>query len=838
MTKNIMLISYNWLKKYVSLPSVPAKEVAEKLKATTVEVEGLQDQGELLQNIVVGKVVSTEKHPNADKLKLCKVDVGGEELQIVCGGSNVVENMLVAVAKVGSKVQWHGEGELIELKPTKIRGEESFGMICASTEIGLGELFPIKDEKEILDLTVILSKTKDPLKSDKRDSSALPQNDRVAGLPLAEFLGLNDVVFEIDNKSLSHRGDLWGHYGMAREVAVLYNRDLQKYETKKISQGKDFKLNVEVIDLKLCPRYMAVAMSGIKVDPSPVWLQEKLMTLGHHPINNIVDITNYVMLDLGQPLHAFDADKISEKIVVRSAKTGEKIVALDKNEYSLNENDLVIADNKKPLAIAGVVGGQDSAIGDNTSKIIFESGNFNAISVRQTSTRLSLRTDSSMRFEKSLDPNICEVALQKAVELVLECCPEAKVVSKVIDEKNFSLSVGPIEMPANIFEKKLGVAIPQKDILNILEHLGFEVKVKKDILLVKIPTWRAAKDVSIAEDIVEEVARFYGFNNIVSSLPVFPIQPPPKNILRDLERNIAQTLVKELGYSEVYNYSFVSESQVLKMGDSLKKYLELDNPLSKERPYLRRNLLPNLFENIKNNIENYPEVKNFEIGKVFSIEQSGVRVDTNGDSLLPRQDTWVAAMCVAKKNEVPYWQARRTLENIFSDLKVKFEILPADKVLPWEHPTRLGLVSVFGKTVGVICEINPLISQNLGVEQRVGVLQLNLSEICELLKKNKSESDYEPASQYPEVIRDLAFLVKKTISHEQILQTIKKSSELLKQVELFDVYEGNNIGEGYKSMAYRLIFFDDNRTLTAIEVDLLIQKVKMVIEKEFGAEIR
>ncbi|MFA6423844.1 MAG: phenylalanine--tRNA ligase subunit beta [Candidatus Magasanikbacteria bacterium] len=813
-----MLISYNWLKNYVNLPaSISAREVADKLMASTVEVEGLQDQGELLQNIVVGKVVSAEKHPNADKLKLCKVDIGNEELQIVCGGSNVGEGMLVAVGKIGAKVQWHGEGELVELKPTKIRGEESFGMICASTEIGLGELFPIKDEKEILDLT--------------------DKNFQV-GMPLAQALGLNDVVIEIDNKSLSHRGDLWGHYGMAREVAVLYNRDLNKYETKKINAGKDFKLKVEVKDAKLCPRYMAVAVGGIKVGPSPIWLQEKLMALGHHPINNIVDITNYVMLDLGQPLHAFDAIKVEEKIIVRNALKGETLVALDKNEYKLNESDLVIADNKKALAIAGVMGGMESAISDSTTTIIFESANFDAVSVRKTSTHLNLRSDSSMRFEKSLDPNTCEVALQKAVELVLQCCPDAKVVSKVMDEKKFSLAVGPIEMPANIFEKKLGVQIPQKDILNILNKLGFEVKAKKEKLLVTIPTWRATKDISIAEDVVEEVARFFGFDNIPSVLPWMPINPPQKNALRNLERIVSETFVKELGYNEVYNYSFVSEDQIVKMQDDLSKYIELENPLSKERPYLRRNLLPNLLENVKNNIENYPEVKIFEIGKVFSIHENGVRADLNGDGLLPRQDTWLATAFVCKKDNAPYWQVRRALETVFGVLNEQFEIVVADVVKSWEHPTRLALVSVFGKTVGVICEINPTVSESLGVEQRVGVLQLNLSELSALLENKNFVSNYQPASIYPEVVRDLAFLVKKEVEHKEILVSLLKSATLLVKAELFDIYEGNNIGEGYKSMAYRLTYADPKRTLTTAEVDSSLEKAQKELKKEFGAEIR
>jgi len=812
-----MLISYNLLKKYVSLPAVDAKEVAEKLKATTVEVEGLQDQGELLNNIVVGKVTSAVKHPNADKLKLCKVDVGNEEIQIVCGGSNVRESMLVALAKVGAKVQWHGEGELIELKPTKIRGEESFGMICAATEIGLGEIFPLKDEKEILDL------------SDK--------NYKV-GLPLAQAIGLNDIVFEIDNKSLSHRPDLWGHYGMARELSVLYNRDLKEYETKKIVPGKVKKLAVKVTDDKLCPRYMAVAMSGIKVAPSPVWMQEKLMSLGHHPINNIVDITNYIMLELGQPMHAFDSDKVRDEIVVRLAKKDEKIIALDKNEYILEQNDLVIADSEKSLAIAGVMGGQESAINDNTTTIIFESANFNAASVRKTSSRLNLRSDSSMRFEKSLDPNQCELALQKAVELVLECCPEARVDSKVVDEKNFSLPVGPIELSFDIFQKKLGVEIPLKEILNILTRLGFEVKAKKDILSIKIPTWRATKDVAIAEDVVEEVARFYGFNNIISTLPSLPIYPPRKNHLRSLERELANILVRELGYAEVYNYSFVSEAQVKKLGDDLSRYLELDNPLSKERPYLRCNLLPNLLENVRNNIENYSEVKIFEIGKVFSTKESGLRVDDNGDSLLPKQDTLLTAVYVNKKDETPFWQVRRVLESVFRNLSLDFSVVPADIVMPWEHPTRLGFVENGGEKLGVLCEVNPLVAQNLGIEQRVGLLQLNLSVLVNWLEKHELKSTYQPLSIFPEVKRDLAFLVKRDITHEQILKVLQRSSDLLKTVELFDVYQGDKIADNSKSMAYRLTYADSTRTLTTIEVDTAVEKAKKTLEEKFGAKVR
>ncbi|MCX6780245.1 MAG: phenylalanine--tRNA ligase subunit beta [Candidatus Magasanikbacteria bacterium] len=816
-----MLISYNWLKKFVNLSSsITVEEVAARLKATTVEVEGIKKQGELLNNVVVGKVVSAIKHPNADKLKLCRVDVGPEELQIVCGGSNVVEGMLAAIGKVGAKVQWHGEGELIELSPTKIRGEESFGMICASDEIGLREMFPAKEEKEILDL------------------SSLADKKNIVGLPLAEVLGLNDTILEIDNKSLSNRPDLWGHYGIAREVAVLFNRDLKKYEVVKIKPGKDFKLKVEIEDTKLCPRYMAVAVSGIKVGPSPQWLQEKLLAVGSNPINNIVDITNYIMLELGQPLHAFDASKVGHDIGVRLAKEGEKFVALDEAEYTLSVTDLMIVAGNKSLGIAGVKGGLESGTYADTTTVIFESANFNAASVRKTATRLGLRTDSAIRYEKSLDPNLCEIALQKAVELALEICPGAKVVSKVVDEKKFHLSVGPLELSNDIFVKKLGVDIEQKDILNILSRLGFEVKTKKNSLLVTIPTWRATKDISIAEDVVEEVARFFGYENIPSALPNFPINPPEKNVLRDLERDVSEILVKTLGYNEVYNYSFVSDAQVNKMGDDLVQYLELDNPLSKERPFLRRNLLPNLLENIKNNIENYSEVKIFEIGKVFSTKQNGLRLDSNGDDLLPKQDTWVATMYAGKKEVTPFWQARRALENIFVALKTDFQIVAADMVKPWEHPTRLALVMVGGEMVGVVCEINPIVAQSLGVEQRVGVLQLNLSLLVEILSRQEKQTSYRAASVYPEVMRDLAFLVKKEFTHGQILKALEKTNALLKNVELFDVYEGSKISEGYKSMAYRLTFGHHDRTLTADEIENAMKKAQEELKKEFNAEVR
>ncbi len=816
-----MLISYNWLKQYLNLPdSITAEEVGNKLKASTVEVEDIKSLGSNLENIVVGKVVSAEKHPGADKLKLCKVDVGNEQLQIVCGGSNVAEGMLVALAKVGAKVQWHGEGGLVELAPIAIRGVESFGMICASTEIGLGEMFPLKSEKEILDLT---------------------SYNLTPGESLAKALDLTDAILEIDNKSLSNRPDLWGHYGIAREVAVLFNKDLAEYKAVEIKEGKDIKVKVNIANKELCPRYMAVAMSGVKVGPSPDWLKKKLMSVGVNSINNIVDITNYVMLDVGQPLHAFDAnlvsgDKKTKEINVRLAVSGEKIKALDGNEYELSDMDLVIADPEKALAIAGVIGGEYSAISSETTTIIFEAANFSATSIRKTSTRLGVRTDSAQRFEKSLDPNLCELAIKKAVELVGQLCSEAVVASKVIDESDFVLPVGPIEVEKGLFEKKIGINVPEKEIIKILEKLGFELKDKKTAWAIKIPTWRATKDVSLAEDLVEEVLRVYGYDKVVGTLPSFSIVPPAINALRKLEHQVADTLVREFSFTEVYNYAFVSAEQIKNLSDDLDMYIELDNPLAKDRPFLRRRLLLNLLTNVANNINQNQEVKIFEIGKIFKTDKPGARVEANSDELLPGQNVWFTALYVNKKDQNPYWEARRVMEALGVELGLDWAADFDAKVLQCEHPTRTAVVKTGELIVGAVGEILPSVAEKFGINYRVGFLRLNLSEIQE--GGNFKEVGYQPSSVYPEIERDVAFLVDKKVRHEEVIGVLNMLDVLVKKVELFDVYMGEKIAGDKKSVAYRIVYADSTRTLTGEEVDKVHQKVITTLQKKFGAEIR
>ena len=817
-----MKVSFNWLKQYIEFPqNTTPEELANRLTMSTVEVEGMKTQGDTLVGIVVGEIVKIDNHPNADKLKVCLVDDGQCQTQVVCGGSNIKENMKIAFAPVGVFVRWHGQGELVELQKAKIRGVESNGMICASSEIGLGEIFLAENETEVLNLDFL---------------SAKP------GTLLSEALEFDDKIFDIDNKSMTHRPDLWGHYGLAREISALYGLDLAPYNPSKIKAGKEMEIKVKVDDHKLCPRYMAVAIDGVKVESSPLWMQKKLLAVGLRPINNIVDITNYVLLDLGQPMHAFDADYLTsdktnqKNIFVRRAKEGEKFVTLDDKKYQLDAGAIVVSDNEKAVALGGVMGGLNSGITNKTTIVVYESANFDATTIRQTSVKLGLRTDSSARFEKSLDPNNAELAIRRAVQLTLELCPTAKVISNLADSSDFTLKTGPIALDWDFLRKKLGQELPKKQVVNILTGLGFGVKETRQELLVKVPTWRATKDISIPEDLVEEVARIYGYDNIQSRAPLFAISPPEVNESRQLERHILDILVKDLGYNEVLNYSFVSLGQIKNLRDDPKKYIELANPISKEKPFLRRNLLLNLLENVVKNIEFYDEVRLCEIGKTFLAEASGIRADKNNEQQLPRQNVWLTALFASKNDTNPFWQSRRVLEKICNYFNLNYSLNVEAKIENWRHPARFGGVVINGMEMGTIYEIHPMTAKNFGLEIKLSALDINLNKLSEVVGEGGAK--YQALPVFPEVVRDLAIIVKNEVNHSDVLKTLSNFDPILKRVEIFDAYEGKNIGEGYKSLAYHLTYSHPERTLTAEEVDVVQERAVEALNKKLHAQVR
>ncbi|MBP9731883.1 MAG: phenylalanine--tRNA ligase subunit beta [Candidatus Magasanikbacteria bacterium] len=820
-----MLISHKWLKQYVDLPdSLSPAELGLALTMTTVEVEGVEYQAKQFENLVVGVIKKVRKHENADSLKVCDVDAGTEMVQIVCGGSNVREGMKVILGKVGARVKWHGEGELVELAPTKIRGVESFGMICGADEVGLIEMFPKKEEKEIADLSKLKAK---------------------AGTPLAEALELNDVVIEVDNKSINHRPDLWGHYGIAREVAAKYRKKLASYTIPEIKEGDEKKIKVTIEDAADSMKYTAVALDGITIGPSPEKLQARLRAVGIRPINNIVDITNYVMCDLGQPMHAFDASKLKTQkskleIVVRRAKPGETLLSLDGKERNLTEEMLVIADSEKPIALAGVMGGKETEITDVTTSIIFESAHFNAALIRKTTTKLGLRTDSSSRFEKSLDPNNCIYALKRAVELVLEVCPGARVVSAVAEKGKSVVFTGPIIVTKECIDTKIGTDIPTKECVRILENLGFGVTVigKKDgeVLKVEVPSWRGTKDITIPEDIVEEIARMYGYGNVETTLPMFTITPPERNEIKMMERKTRATLSTMLGFTETLNYSFVSPRLLQLLHLDVAEHIELANPIASDRPYLRRSLLPNILELVERNSHAHDEVKVYEIGKIYLKEEAGPRVSESGDDLLPRQDMVLGIAYLKKGDESPFFTVSQAVREIGKDGGVELVIEPTTATASHIHPGRVAKVTTkTGDHVGDIFEIHPRIANGFGFSDRVAYVELNLRVLSEFARTN---SNYKTLSLYPAVVRDVAFVVATSVFHRDIHTSLVEAHSLITSVMLFDVFEGGNVGEGKKSMAYRITYQSKEKTLETSEIDEAHKTVEKILKEKFKAEIR
>ncbi len=810
-----MLISTNWLKDFVSLEEkIDSEELSLQLTMHSFEVEEIRDLSENLENVVVGEIKTLSKHPDADKLTVCEVGIGDETVEIVCGGSNLREGMKIALGKVGAKVKWHGEGDLVELKPTKIRGVKSLGMICAAEEIGLGEIFPKSDEKEILDL------------GDIEDNP---------GTPLASALGFDDLVIDVDNKSITHRPDLWGHYGVAREIAALRGEKLKKLDPARIKEGKN-KIEVDVEDPVLCPRYMAVGMEGIKIGDSPEWMQKKLLSVGLRPINNIVDITNYIMQEIGQPMHAFDAQKLGSEIKIRHAERGEKFTALDKTKHKLTEEMLVIADSSKPVAVAGVIGGEDSGVTENTTSVVFESANFHSTNVRRTALALGIRTDSSTRFEKSLDPNNCELALRRAVELVLEIIPGSRVSSRVADDSNFNLNQGPIRLELDFLNEKIGVEIEKKKVISILENLGFGVKDKKDILVVSVPSWRATKDISIPEDLVEEVARIYGYENIPVSLPKFSITPPPENALRDIIRSVQTTLARECGFNETSNYSFISPELLEKLELDTRKYIELDNPVSKDRPFLRRTLIANMLENVESNLHRFDRVALFEVGRTYIAEEKGMEMKPGTGEFLPKQDTILGVVFAQKDLDAPFYEVSGCIDRVSRALSTDLKVIKSDsKKYLLAHPGRLGEIMLGKQNVGYISELHPKLQQKMGIVERVAILELNLSILSENLEEIIR---YESPAEYPEVGRDIAFVCDAQVAHVGLVESMKNLDKLISKIELFDVYTGKGIEKGKKSMAYHVEYRSDQKTLEAGEVDQIHEKLIEELKSKFGVEVR
>ncbi len=808
------LVSYDWLSEYVDLNGLTPDDFAKRISLSGPAVEKMYPQGTDLDKIVVGHVRDVKAHPNADKLRIAEVEVGKDGKKpklanIVCGGSNLVANQWVVVALPGARVRWHGEGEPIVLEPTEIRGVASEGMICASEEIGLAEAFP-GGNHEILDLGVALGWSVSP------DSVRL-----VPGSLLADALGLSsDVVMDIE--VTSNRVDAMGMVGMAREAAAILKRSFLWKPSKLEAKVKSPAPTVKITAKKQCSRYMAVRMDGVRVAPSPWWLKRRLLSAGIRPINNIVDISNFVMLELAQPTHVFDAEKIEGGINVRLAKAGETMKALDGKMYELPESVLVIADKTKPVAIAGVMGGEETGVTEATTSVLIECANFDPVTIRRGARKLNLQSDAQSRFEKGLSTAAIPSAMARMMELIAEIA-SGTVATKVADVGKTTYTQKRFSITTTEVNALIGVSLKDKEMVDILRRLGFDVSLAGKKLTARVPWWRDC-DIEDGRDFVEEIARVQGYANIP---PVVPVGVAVR--ARDVELSVEQqvrVLSKGAGLTETYTYSFVSEALLQKAGYDATPMLRVQNPLSADFVIMRTTLLPSLLDVAAQNVERFPEQRLFEVSNVYYPTSEHW---TN----LPDEQLELGALFMGMLE--PWRVAKGYVEHIFAELGVphlSWKRLSSDAF--W-HPGRSVQAFYEGTLMATLGEVSPAVAGQFKLTQAVALVDIPLEAVLPLVKHART---YVPASVFPEAKRDVAVVVDARTEYDDIARAIRRVDALVTNVEWFDTYRGKNLPEQKKSLAMHVTFSAPDRTLESREVDAMMEKIVLRLKQDFGADLR
>ena len=812
-----MKLSLSWIKDYVQIPEdMDLKKLAYDLTMSTVEVEDVEYLARRFDNMLVGVIEKIEPHPNADKLRVCKVDIGGGEMKdIVCGGINLKEGMRVAVSCPGAVVRWHGEGEPVVIKNSKLRGVESYGMICASDEIGLGELFPASQEAEILDLSAF---------------------EVPAGTSLADALDMNDVLLEIDNKSMTNRPDLWGHYGIAREIAALYDLPLKKIEPYTADVQSDFK--VEINDPDRCTRYIGVEMSGVEVKPSPYQMQNRIWKAGMRPINALVDITNYVMLATGNPTHAFDADNITDHIVVRHAVEGEKLILLNDHELTLCADDLVITDSEGPVALAGVMGGAKDSILPKTRRVILEVANFESTGIRRTALRYDTRTEASSRYEKAVDPERCEQALALSMQYFQELYPELTVTG-FCDKYVKKLERAQIDVSLAWLAKRLGKNLSNEVIQKKLELLGFDVEISGDNMHVTAPTWRSTGDISIKDDVMEEVARLYGYDNFEATSFTTTFEGAINQKDQDLLRRIKEYLAIRCGMQEVYTYPWMNDVFVNAVLQSTEGVLRLSTPPAPDLSYIRSSLLPNLCEAVVKNERYFNDFAIFEEAQVFFDRNYTAAYDET--ELLPEQKRHIGAAFASSVKDITelFREAKGVLEYMPRYTHMEgFEFRKEEKPV-WADNVVWMNIFRGGEKIGDMGLVAKKVSMDCGIKN-LSVMLFEL-DVTKLVPLKSRTNRFTHLAEYPETDYDISMLFDSDAAWADIYDAImgqKKASALLKDAAFVDEYRGKQIPEGKKSVTIRLTIGSSEKTLTSQEIESAANQVMKKLGKKMGAELR
>ncbi|HDF7482538.1 TPA: phenylalanine--tRNA ligase subunit beta [Staphylococcus aureus] len=800
-----MLISNEWLKEYVTIDD-SVSNLAERITRTGIEVDDLIDYTKDIKNLVVGFVKSKEKHPDADKLNVCQVDIGEDEpVQIVCGAPNVDAGQYVIVAKVGGRLPGG-----IKIKRAKLRGERSEGMICSLQEIGISSNYVPKTFESGI---YVFSEA------------------QVPGTDALQALYLDDQVMEFD--LTPNRADALSMIGTAYEVAALYNTKMTKPETtsNELELSANDELTVTIKNEDKVPYYSARVVHDVTIEPSPIWMQARLIKAGIRPINNVVDISNYVLLEYGQPLHMFDQDAIgSQQIVVRQANEGEKMTTLDDTERELLTSDIVITNGQTPIALAGVMGGDFSEVKEQTSNIVIEGAIFDPVSIRHTSRRLNLRSESSSRFEKGIATEFVDEAVDRACYL-LQTYANGKVLKDRVSSGELGAFITPIDITADKINRTIGFDLSQNDIVTIFNQLGFDTETNDDVITVLVPSRR--KDITIKEDLIEEVARIYGYDDIPSTLPVFDKVTSGQLTDRQYKTRMVKEVLEGAGLDQAITYSLVSKEDATAFSMQQRQTIDLLMPMSEAHASLRQSLLPHLIEAASYNVaRKNKDVKLFEIGNVFF---------ANGEGELPDQVEYLSGILTGdyvvnqwqgKKETVDFYLAKGVVDRVSEKLNLEFSYRRAD--IDGLHPGRTAEILLENKVVGFIGELHPTLAADNDLK-RTYVFELNFDA---LMAVSVGYINYQPIPRFPGMSRDIALEVDQNIPAADLLSTIHAhGGNILKDTLVFDVYQGEHLEKGKKSIAIRLNYLDTEETLT----DERVSKVQAEIEAaliEQGAVIR
>jgi len=787
-----------WLKDYVDI-ALPVRELAKKLTMAGTEVKGIEASGGW-ENILVGQVVAIEPHPNADRLKLATVDLRGERLTSVCGAPNVEVGQKVAFARVGAYLIDPQSGELVKLKATKIRGVASEGMICSERELGI---------------------------SDRHEGILVLPSDAPLGLPLNDYLG--DAIFDLD--ITPNRPDCLSIIGIVWEVAALTGKPVRLPKVSYDERGEPIerKASVEIADPDLCPRYCASLITDVKVRPSPTWMEQRLLACGLRPINNIVDVTNYVMLEYGQPLHAFDFDKIrKKKIIVRRAREGERLTTIDGVERQLSSDMLAIADGEGAVAIAGVMGGAASEVSEETTTVLIESANFDRVSLRRTSASLKLRTEASLRFEKGLSPELPMPALRRATQLMAQLSG-GKIAKVIIDVYPGKREPKPIPLTTKQVERILGMKVKREKIMEVLRGLGFSCEpAGPEELSVTVPYWRT--DIRLAEDLVEEIARIIGYDELPTTLPSGTLPQHEPDPMRALRERVSTILVG-CGVQEAITYSLTNLEMLRKVA-SAPTPLRVANPITTEQEYLRTSLRPGLLKILCAN-EKHEEgsIRLFEAGKVY----------LPGEGDLPEERQMLAGVLSGPRIDsswhgeggaLDFFDAKGVLETLFARLGVAASFEPTEDQI--FSPGRAARVILGGKDLGVLGELHPRVVEGFDISRPVYLFEIDLERLLPATLKPRR---YQAIPRFPATLRDIALVVDRALPAKKV-QDIIESFPLVARVTLFDVYTGAQVPQDKKSLAFRILYQSASRTLTDEEVDKEQERILERLSRELGATLR